>query len=184
MANTVILGLGNDLLGDDAIGLRVVEEVRNRLGPDPRVELHVTTETGPALLDYLVGCDAAVVVDAIHTGEHPAGFIQQIEPTVPTRTPACSPHRLGIAQLCALGRERGLATPAKLRLIGIEIGAPTRFGTALSPAVEASIPDAVDAVIDAALEIAAHGLVPEGPSPAGGERETGGVRNEGSSGKR
>ena len=80
MAKVVILGLGNDLFTDDAVGLRVARDVRSRLGPDTRIDVHETTETGLALLDFIVGYDSVVIVDAIQTGEQLPGFVHELEP--------------------------------------------------------------------------------------------------------
>lgn len=154
MSKVVILGIGNDLLGDDAVGLRVAAEVRSRLGSDPRVDIHETTESGLALLDFIVGYDAAVLIDAIQTGEHPPGFIHTLDPAGLQRTEASSPHHLGIDRLCSLGRGHGLPMPNFVRIVAVEVTAPAALGLEMSAAVEAAIADAVDAVIEQALAFA------------------------------
>ena len=66
-----VIGLGNDLLGDDAFGLIVARQVRERSAG--RVPVVVTIESGLRLLDYLEGAEHAVVVDAVQTGSAPPG---------------------------------------------------------------------------------------------------------------
>ncbi len=55
---TLVLGLGNPLLGDDAVGLRVAASLRGRLPPD--VELDEDYCGGLRLMERLAGYDRAV----------------------------------------------------------------------------------------------------------------------------
>lgn len=154
MAKVVILGLGNDLFTDDAVGLRVARDVRSRLGPDTRIDVHETTETGLALLDFIVGYDSVVIVDAIQTGEQLPGFVHELEPEDFRAHASHSPHAVGVERLCTVGRSRGLLMPAHVRIFAIEIADPHTFGTDMTPAVEDAIGDAVDVVAERALEFA------------------------------
>ena len=52
---TLVLGLGNDLLTDDAIGILAVREVRRRVAHLAQVEVCETMEMGLALLDFIAG---------------------------------------------------------------------------------------------------------------------------------
>ena len=59
-----VLGLGNDLLGDDGVGL----EAARAAGSTPRhpaIEVVGSSVGGLGLLEELEGCDAAVVVEAL-----------------------------------------------------------------------------------------------------------------------
>jgi hypothetical protein len=67
---TLVLGLGNDILADDAIGLLAVRALRPSL--DDAVDVEETSVHGVALLDLLTGYDHAVLIDAVRTGTTPA----------------------------------------------------------------------------------------------------------------
>jgi len=58
----VILGLGNDLLGDDAVGLLAAERCRGRFGPD--VAVRMSAQSGLYLLEQLEDCDDAILLDS------------------------------------------------------------------------------------------------------------------------
>lgn len=157
MYKVLVLGLGNDLLTDDAVGLRVAREVHARLAGDPRIEVRETMEMGLALLDLIVDHGSLVLVDSVVTGTHPPGHIYETGPDdFPSRSTR-SPHALGVDRLCALGQGRGLPVPQHVRIVAIEVADPFTVGTEMDPDVEQAIDQAADLVVERALEFAAMG---------------------------
>lgn len=154
MKKVLVLGLGNDLLTDDAVGLRVVHEVRQRLSGDTRIEVKATAETGLALLDVIVDYGSLVVVDSVKTGRAPAGHIHSLAPENFPSGSSRSPHSFGVERICELGRQRGLAVPERVRMIAIEIEDPFTLGAEMTPAVQEAIETATDEVVEYALEFA------------------------------
>jgi hydrogenase maturation protease len=136
----LLLGLGNDILSDDAIGLKVAAALRERLTGDPHVTVGQTCEMGLALLDHVVGFDALVLVDAVQTGTQPAGFVHEVEGTNLALIPNLPPHFLGVGEMLALGRELGLAVPGKVRIFAIEVQDSCTIGTEMTPALQAALP--------------------------------------------
>ncbi|MGZ5480287.1 MAG: hydrogenase maturation protease, partial [Candidatus Aminicenantales bacterium] len=67
---TVVLGLGNILLGDEGVGVRVVEELE-RTGGVPGVDLVDGGTAGFSLLSFFDGARLVVVVDAADDGAPP-----------------------------------------------------------------------------------------------------------------
>lgn len=160
----IVLGLGNDILGDDSIGLRVVRALRQRQPQGPRHDANHTaladapdpivitesSEAGLALLDALSGFATAVIVDAIQTGTRPAGFVHRVEAEELSAITIGSPHFLGIPETLALGRSLGLPMPDRVTLFAIEVEDPYTLSTSLSPRVAAAFPRIV-ASLDAWL---------------------------------
>ncbi len=68
---TLILGLGNPLVSDDSVGLRVADELKMRLAGRADVEVSEDYWGGLRLMERMIGFDRAVVVDAIQTGAPP-----------------------------------------------------------------------------------------------------------------
>ena len=77
----LVLGLGNDILSDNAVGLNVAREIRRRLRDADGIEVQETSEMGLALLDYIVGFENLVLVDAVQTGQAAPGFLHQWDPS-------------------------------------------------------------------------------------------------------
>ena len=158
---TLVLGLGNDILTDDAIGLEVAREVARRLDGDDRVDVRETMEMGLALLDFIVGYETVILVDSIQTGRAAPGHIHEITHERLKSLPRPTPHFLGVAETLLLGRQLGLAMPTRLRIFAIEVEAPFTFSTQMTPALQRTLPLAVERVV-AAVERATA----ESPSPA------------------
>lgn len=146
-ANVLVLGLGNDILTDDAVGLSVVREVRIRLADEPDIAVRGTTEMGLTLLDQIEGCAGLVLVDAVQTGNAAPGHVHEIGPDELPQVTATSPHFLGVGETLALGRSLGLAMPRHVRIFAIEVADPFTLGTHLTPAVERAVSAAAERVV-------------------------------------
>ena len=144
---SLLLGLGNDILTDDGIGLRVASEVRQRLAADNNITVLASSEMGLALLDLVVGFDNLVIVDAVQTGKAAVGFVHEIEATELQCSAPWSPHFVGIGEMLALGAALGLSVPKRVRIFAVEVGDPFTIGTALTPELDRVVPRIVDQVL-------------------------------------
>jgi hydrogenase maturation protease len=68
--NTLILGLGNILLKDEGVGVRVVEKIKDMTLP-PDVEVMDGGTKGLDLIYYIEGKKKVIVVDAVRVGDDP-----------------------------------------------------------------------------------------------------------------
>jgi hydrogenase maturation protease len=153
----LILGLGNDLLTDDAIGLRVVRALRPELARLPAIGLQETTEMGLALLDHLTGWAAAFIVDSAQTGCAEPGLVHELDASAWRQLTGASPHFLGVGETLALGRQLGLPMPESVRIFAVETQDPFTLGTRMTPPLEAALPGIVASIAHAARESAANG---------------------------
>lgn len=154
----LVLGLGNDLLSDDAVGLCVVRELAQTGLDHEEVDLRETSEMGLALLDWLTGYRAAVIVDSIQTGKMPPGTVHELEAAELSRLTGRTPHFLGVADTLALGRQLGLPMPHQVWIIAIEVADPFRLGTTMTPAVQQAVPVAVHRVRQLLQKLVGAGL--------------------------
>lgn len=150
----LVLGLGNDLLADDAVGLRIVGVVRDRLAGDPRIEVRASGEMGLALLDLIADREAVVVVDSIEGDGIAPGGLRELAPGLDGPPRDWPPHAFGIGDLCRFGRISGLAMPRHLRIFAIGVAGPFVVGGVMHPAVADAVEPAADAVIQRALQLA------------------------------
>jgi hydrogenase maturation protease len=145
---TLVLGLGNPLLKDDSVGLRVAKMLREILPQNEQIEIDEDYWGGLRLMERMIGFDRAVIIDAIQTGAAP-GTIHVLSPDdVPTQRSA-SAHDMNLPTALALGRQAGAYLPDSkdILLIGIEAADVQTFDESLSPEVEAALPHAVDAAL-------------------------------------
>jgi hydrogenase maturation protease len=155
IARILVLGLGNDILTDDAVGLHVVQAARELLAGEREIEVKATTEMGLALLDEIADRESVILVDSVQTGQARPGHIHEIDAENLSGVLTTSPHFLGIGETLALGKLLGLTMPRHVRIFAIEVNDPFTLGTDLTPVVQQAVSAAVDRVIAQAHRFAA-----------------------------
>ncbi len=146
----LVLGLGNPLVTDDSVGLRVAAEVKRMAGDRPGVEIDEDYWGGLRLMERMAGFEAAIVIDAICTGASPGTLHRLGVHSIPTQRSASS-HDMNLPTALALGRQAGVALPSdeRILLVGIEAADILSFGTQCTPAVQAAIVPAAREVMEA-----------------------------------
>jgi hydrogenase maturation protease len=153
---TILIGLGNPILGDDAVGWKVVEQVEQKL-QQLRHEIQGTLDIeylsigGLGLMEHLVGYDRAIIVDAIFSRKAAPGTIstQMLEDVFdPTSGHTISVHDTSLQDAINLALKIGVQMPKKLIVVGIETDSINNFSEALTPNVAVAIPRAVEIVMD------------------------------------
>ena len=140
---TLVLGLGNILLRDEGVGVRVVEALAERYVLPAGIEVVDGGTAGMDLLDTLAGCAHLLICDAVRTGGPPGSMVKLAGDQVPALFQTrYSPHQLGLSDLLATLTLTGEA-PATLILIGI-VPADLGLGLELSPAVTAVVGQAIE----------------------------------------
>ncbi len=135
----LVIGLGNDLLADDAVGVLAIRELQQRLAN--RADLVATAMHGVALLDVFLGYRCAIVIDAIQTGKHPPGTVVEIDTSTLRPAASPSPHYVGLPELLLLAEQLGLEFPKHIRVFAVEIVNAQTIGGAMSEEVLAAIPE-------------------------------------------
>ena len=159
-APVLVLGLGNDILTDDAVGLHIVDIVQARLATEhASIEVKSTTEMGLALLDEIADRESLVLVDSVQTGKVHPGYIHEIGPENLAQVFATSPHFLGVGETLSLGKLLGIAMPARIRIFAIEVSDPFTLGTSLTPAVAQVVEKAADRIARQARDYASLSTV-------------------------
>ena len=160
--HTLVLGLGNPILGDDGVGWRVVEQAQEliRNGDTSRqqdeatevvttnVEFDCFALGGLALMERLIGFDRAILVDAIQTrGGDPGAIYRLTLDDLPTLH-ANSTHDASLKAALTLGRQLGARLPEEIVIYAIEAAKVLDFGESLSPPIAASVARAAEMVLD------------------------------------
>jgi hydrogenase maturation protease len=145
---TLIIGLGNPLVTDDSVGLRVVDRLRPLLANRPDLEIVQDYWGGLRLMEQMIGYQRAVVIDAICTGAAPGTIHHLAIDSIATQKSA-SAHDVNLPTALAFGRQAGAELPSdeNVQLVGIEAEDVLTFGDECTPAVAAAIPRAVQEVI-------------------------------------
>ena len=145
---TLILGMGNDLLADDAVGLKVVRKLRETVR-SPDVEVKETCLASLELLDLLAGFDRAILVDAIQTGTGEVGDVYLLSPSdLGDGSTPVSLHHVDLPTVLAIGDSLGIQMPKDVRVIAVEARDVSTFGGECCAEVMAAIPKILDLVHD------------------------------------
>ncbi len=149
----LVLGLGNDLLGDDAVGLHVARAVRLWLSNFVGVTVRETTEVGLSLLDEVVGCERLLVVDAIETGTAPAGHVHEFDLDALAGRGMTAPHFVGLVETLAMGRAVGLTMPVDVRIFAVEVKDAVSIAERLSPEIEQIVAGTAERIAGCAIDL-------------------------------
>ena len=144
---TLVLGIGNPILSDDGVGIKVVQEVGKKLD-DPQITVAETSAAGLSLLDSIVGYDKVIIIDAIQTEEGKAGKICRMKPEdFSFAKHLSSPHQINLVTALELGKMLNLAMPQEITILAVEAKDITSFSEKCTPEVEQAIPELVKIVL-------------------------------------
>ncbi len=149
---TLVLGLGNPLLGDDGVGWRVAEQVRHALEHTAsRAEVDCLSVGGLSLMERMVGYDRVILVDSISTGRQSPGSLYRFSLDSlpdPSAGHLSSAHDVTLQTALKAGAAIGLPLPADVNVVAIEARPGLDFSETLSASVTAAVPLAVQTVLD------------------------------------
>jgi hydrogenase maturation protease len=143
---TLILGLGNLLLTDESVGVAVLQALRADAAVDPDLTLLDGGTLSFTLAGPIGDAERLIVVDAAAMGE-PAGSVRVLEGAAmdqQLKRHASSVHEVSLADLLDIARLTD-SLPRHRALIGIEPEC-VDWGSELSPAVAAAVPQAAEQI--------------------------------------
>lgn len=147
---TIVVGLGNPILGDDGVGWKVAEAVRPSLSSSSSVDVECLSLGGISLMEHLIGYQCAVLIDAF-AQEGPVGSILVLKLSELPNYSAfhtTSAHDASLQNAIRLGRSLGAQLPEDITIVGIAIGKIYDFSEELSPPVANAVPQAAQVVLD------------------------------------
>ena len=147
--STIVLGLGNPCLGDDAIGWRILDALEARLGPDSRPGLVFERLSlgGISLMERLAGYDRAILIDSIDAPDAKPGELRRLSLVDLPGTHANAAHDASLQDAIQLGKNLGVKLPDEIVIYAVQIERKLEFSEVLSPEVEASIHPAVERLV-------------------------------------
>lgn len=136
-----VVGLGNELRGDDGVGPRILELLTDIKHPIPIKFIHAGADAF-ILLEHLVDSEPLIVLDCARMGQ-PPGTVRKFEiseANLQCVTEAIALHGFSFAEIVEMARKVGPIAPCSV--VGIE-PLQTEMNTPLSIKVEQSIPKAI-----------------------------------------
>ena len=133
---TLILGLGNEILTDDSIGIRLVKDLK-LITNYAETEYATASCGGFEIIEYILGFEKVIFIDAIRTGKEIPGSIFFFRPSDFIETLHLSNlHDISFLTALKLGKELKMNLPSEIDIIAIEILEDRVFSNNLSPVIE------------------------------------------------
>jgi hydrogenase maturation protease len=143
----LVLGIGNLVMSDDGVGVKVVQRLQREYCFSPCVEVMDGGTLGLDLLPKLEGIEHLIVVDAVETGGKPGTCVRLAGKELPIALETkVSPHQMGLKDLLSVAELLG-HSPGEMVLIGVQPGS-IEMDTELTPEVEAVLQLLTDNVLD------------------------------------
>lgn len=145
---TIVVGVGNPVLGDDGVGIHVIRALGELALPDDIV-LEEAFTGGLALMDMLLGFDRVILIDAVIMEDQDPGSITVIDVSEMPSAHSANPHDVSFPEALELVSEMDAGgVPEDIRMVCINIEPATEFSEELSGPVEDAVEKAKLMVIE------------------------------------
>lgn len=144
--STLVLGIGNPILSDDAVGIKIAQRIE-LVKPDVTVEQ--TNEAAIALLDLITDYDKLIIIDSIKTKQGKAGELYKLtlEDFRPNKD-FTSSHGMDIATAFEVGKSLGCRMPQSVSIYAVEVQDNETFAEQCTKEVAERLPIIVKQIID------------------------------------
>ena len=152
--SVLVLGIGNLVMGDDAVGVLVAQRLQREYRFADNVEIMDGGTLGLDLLPKLENITHLIMIDAVETGEKAGTYVRLCGDELPIALQTkVSPHQMGLKDLLAVSELMG-HTPKEMVLIGVQPGS-IEMEIGLTAEVQAQLDILVSGVLS---ELAAWGI--------------------------
>ncbi len=147
---TLVIGLGNPILGDDGVGWKVAEQVSTSIGPSPCIEVDCASSGGLSLMERMLGYQRVILVDSMESGQSAVGSVR-VFPLLALPNPmtghSASAHDTSLMTALQAARSMGADVPDRVDVVVIESKNMYDFSEKLSPDIARAVPVAVHKVL-------------------------------------
>jgi len=132
----LILGLGNDILSDDALGPKLVRRIQHELIFE-RTAFQTSALGGMEILELISGYDQVIIIDTIKTIDGAPGDINHFTPEDFKETLHLSSfHDLSFTNALKLAEKLDYKLTSKIDIIAVEIVEDLEFSNDFSPPIQ------------------------------------------------
>jgi hydrogenase maturation protease len=147
---TLVIGLGNPILGDDGVGWKVANELTSLIDPDSSVEVDCASLGGLSLMERMLGYQRVIIIDSMETGQNPEGCVRVFPLTAlenPYAGHSASAHDASLMTALQAAKSVGAEIPSRVDVVAIEAKHVYDFSDSLSPQIEKAVPLAIEEVL-------------------------------------
>lgn len=149
---TIIVGIGNPILGDDGVGIHVLKEVQRKISDTKNVFFEEAMTGGMNLLDIITGFEKAILIDAVHLKNERNGSVKRMKLNQFRTIHSCNPHDVSFIEAIQLAKRLGESRIPSIVVIAIVLSKiPMDFTDKLSDPIKEAIPKATKLVLQEVL---------------------------------
>lgn len=152
---TLIIGLGNPILTDDGVGVKVAYRLMEAIDNQqyPEITIREASAGGLRLMEAMLGFERVILIDAFlldekttQPGQIHRLTLDDLQELSPTQHSA-SAHDTTLVTALAAAREMGYAVPSDVLIFAVEVENILEFSEDPTPKVAQAIPRVVDMVL-------------------------------------
>lgn len=152
----LVLGIGNPILSDDGVGIKIAREIKKCIG---NVDVAEINARGISILDYIRGYNKVIIIDSVYPARKglsngvksqdiPPGTIKEFNIKVIEKSYPFLSHGINIPLAIEFGKQCGEDIPEIIKIYGIGTKDTTTFSESCTKEVEEAIPNIVDYIIN------------------------------------
>ncbi|OGS03769.1 MAG: hypothetical protein A2339_07755 [Elusimicrobia bacterium RIFOXYB12_FULL_50_12] len=138
MAKTLILGLGNSILRDDAAGIEAAKKIFELIDKTD-VEFAQASYAGWRLVEMLSGFERVIIIDAMAGGGLKPGECARVERNNIETIHLRASHGMGLEEALALAVKNGQEMPKDISIFAVGVLNPFEFGEGMTEEVAKNI---------------------------------------------
>jgi len=147
---TLLIGMGNPILTDDSIGVRLAQTISRRLGPVPGLSVMEECSVGGLnILEVAAGYDRWIIFDSIKTTTaNPGYWFRFNADSLKNTMNLTNVHDINLAAALLLGRQLGFKLPgnSEIHIFAVEVLDNITFSEQLSPPLTEAFPCLVEEI--------------------------------------
>lgn len=150
---TLVLGIGNPILGDDGVGVHVAQELVKLITDDSEtITVEDANTSGLNLLDIITGYEKVVIIDAIitDTDGREIGEIYRLRPEdfAASVHLSTSMHDVNLPTVIEIGKKlMPDAMPSEIVIFAVEVAEVEVFTEEMTAKVKEAVPKILDRVL-------------------------------------
>jgi hydrogenase maturation protease len=137
---TLIIGLGNDILTDDGIGIKLCHEMQKYFSAD-EIDFDTASLGGLEILELIQGFKNVIFIDAIKTTGGIPGTVYYFTPLDFKETSNLSNlHDVSFLTALEIGKKLNMEIPDSMHIIAVEIVEDLTFSEDFTPEIQEKYP--------------------------------------------
>ncbi len=143
---TLVLGLGNTILTDDGVGIRIANEIKKNCR---NIDVIEASAAGFRVVDEIIGYDKLILIDSVITGNSEPGTLHRFDLAEFEKTlHHSSPHDISLFEALEIIRKQDEKLPSQIEIYAVEVEDTFTFSEKCTKDVEAAIPEITRKIIE------------------------------------